>query len=78
MNGIVGPDHQFQGVIGHHRPLDLPGRRVLGRPRIAPLVPDQLPDVDMEDVGEGDQDAVAVHLAQAALNLGQPAFRPAS
>ena len=78
MNGAVGPDHRFQGVIGHHRPLDLAGRRVLGRPRITRLVAGQLADINAEDLREGDQDAVAVDLAQAALDLGQPAFRPAS
>jgi hypothetical protein len=77
MHGAVGPDHRFEGVVGHHRPLDLPGRRVLGRPRIARLIAGQLADVDAENLRQGHQHAVTVHRAQTALDLRQPAFRPA-
>jgi hypothetical protein len=70
----VGPDHRFEGVIGHHGPLDLPGRRVLERPRIARLISGQLPDVNPENLRQRHEDAVTVHRAQPALDLGQPAF----
>jgi hypothetical protein len=38
--------------------------------------PGQFGDIHTQDLSEGRQDAMAVYLAQTALDLGQPAFRP--
>jgi hypothetical protein len=77
-HGRVGADQRLQHVVSHHGALELPGRRVLGRQRIARLVPSQFRGINPEDLGQGHEHAVTVDLPEAALNLGQPALRPAS
>jgi hypothetical protein len=75
--GLVTADHGFKTVVGHHGPLDLLGRRVPGSSMLSRFVPRQLRDIHAQDFGKGHQHTVAVYLAQAALDQGQPAFRPA-
>jgi hypothetical protein len=54
-----------------------PGGCVAQSPRRGRIVARQLRDVDAQDLREGVQNGVAVYFAQATLDLGERAFRPA-